>query len=175
LNLTAVVIVAAAVVVAAAVAAAGFRIAAAIQTARTDASDARALDLMALFAPAVAAGASDPRAILVWQPLAQAARQLFPEAFARIDAAAGGAFPFSKERLQAVHAQWTSDWLGWEQTHDAEYKLKAAIVEQEIAVAGATPVLRARLDAVEREKLALYQRRYEEYVRVSRALQTLLA
>jgi hypothetical protein len=32
---------------------------------------------------------------------------------------------------------------------------------------------RARLDAVEREKLELYQRRYEEYVRVSKALQSL--
>jgi hypothetical protein len=34
-------------------------------------------------------------------------------------------------------------------------------------------VIRARVEAVEREKLDIYQRRYEEYVRVSKALQTL--
>jgi hypothetical protein len=33
--------------------------------------------------------------------------------------------------------------------------------------------MRARLDAVEREKLETYQRRYEEYVRVAKALQAL--
>ena len=32
---------------------------------------------------------------------------------------------------------------------------------------------RARAEALEREKLALYQRRYEEYTRVAKALQTL--
>ena len=56
---------------------------------------------------------------------------------------------------------------------DAEYKLKAAVVEQELAAAGASPVLRGKLDAVEREKLDLYQRRYSEYVRVAKALQAL--
>jgi hypothetical protein len=162
-----------AVIVAAAVVAAGLWIAAAIQASRADAIGARALELLAMFAPAAGAAAADPRAILAWQPLARTARQLFPEAFVRIDAASGGAFPFSQDRIQAAHAQWTSDWLAWEQMHDAEYKLKAALVERDIAVAGATPVLRARLDAVEREKLGLYQRRYEEYVRVSKSLQTL--
>jgi hypothetical protein len=34
-------------------------------------------------------------------------------------------------------------------------------------------VLRAKLDAVEREKLDSYQRRYEEYVRIAKALQAL--
>ena len=86
---------------------------------------------------------------------------------------AGGAFPFSHDRLQSAHAQWTADWLAWERTHDAEYKLKAAVVEQDIAVAGSSAVLRARLDAVESEKLDLYQRRYQEYVRVAKALQAL--
>ena len=33
----------------------------------------------------------------------------------------------------------------------------------------------ARLDAVELEKLTLYQRRYEEYVQVAKALQSLAA
>jgi hypothetical protein len=34
-------------------------------------------------------------------------------------------------------------------------------------------VLRAKVDAIEREKLDAYQRRYEEYVRVAKALQAL--
>ena len=33
----------------------------------------------------------------------------------------------------------------------------------------------ARLDAIEREKLETYQRRYEEYIRVARALQAFIA
>jgi hypothetical protein len=129
---------------------------------------------MAMFAPAAAAAAADPRAILTWQPLARMARQMCPEEFKLIDQAAGGAFPFSRDRLQSAHAQWTADWLAWERTHDAEYKLKAAVVEQEIALAGTSAVLRARLDAVESEKLDLYQRRYQEYVRVAKALQALI-
>lgn len=166
-------IIVAALIVSAAVLAAAFRIATAVQASRPDPIRARALDLMAMFAPALNAAAGDPRAILVWQPLAQMARQMFPEAFTLIDQAAGGRFPFSHDRLQSAHAQWTADWLAWERCHDAEYKLKAAVVEQEIAAAGTSAVLRARLDALEREKLDLYQRRYQEYVRVAKALQAL--
>jgi hypothetical protein len=165
----------AALIVSAAIAWAGFRIARAIQESRPDPVRRRVLELLAIFAPAVNAAAGDPRAILVWQPLARIARQLFPEEFRLIDQAAGGPFPFSSDRLQSAHAQWTADWLAWERTHDAEYKLKAAVVEQEIAAAGTSGVLRARLDAVESEKLDLYQRRYGEYVRVAKALQALLA
>jgi hypothetical protein len=117
------------------------------------------------FAPAVGAGNIDPRAILAWEPLARTARTLLPEEFARIDRATGAAFPFSADRLQAAHAQWTADWLGWERTHDAEYKLKAAAVEDELARSDGSALVRARLDAVEREKLDLYQRRYAEYAR----------
>ena len=51
---------------------------------------------------------------------------------------------------------------------------QAAVVEQEIAALGTSSVLRARLDAVESEKLDLYQRRYQEYVRVAKALQALV-
>jgi hypothetical protein len=162
-----------ALIVSAAVLAAAFRIASATQAARPDATRARALDLMAMFAPALSAAADDPRAILVWQPLARMARQLYPEAFALIEQAAGGPFPFSQDQLQSAHARWTADWLAWERTHDAEYKLRAATVEQEIAVAGTSALLRARLDAIESEKLNLYQRRYEEYTRVAKALQAL--
>jgi len=160
--------------VSAAVVWAGLRIATAVQASRPDPTRARALELMAMFAPALSAADGDPRAILVWQPLARMARQMCPEAFALIDQAAGGAFPFSHDRLQSAHAQWTADWLAWERTHDAEYKLRAAVVEQEIAAAGTSAVLRSRLDAVEREKLNLYQRRYQEYVRVAKALQALM-
>ena len=57
---------------------------------------------------------------------------------------------------------------------DRIHELKAAAVEEELNRADSSPVLRARLDAVEREKLELYQRRYAEYVRVAKALQALV-
>jgi hypothetical protein len=164
----------AALLVSAAIVWAGVRIASAVQASRPEQGRARALELTAMFAPALSAAAGDPRAILVWQPLARMARQMYPDEFTLIDQAAGSAFPFSNERLQAAHAQWTADWLAWERSHDTEYKLKTAIVEQEIAAAGTSVVLRARLDAVESEKLDLYQRRYQEYVRVAKALQALI-
>ena len=131
------------------------------------------LEIVKVFAPAIDAAAGDPRAILVWEPLARTARQLFPEEFARIDRTSGTAFPFGADRIQSAHAQWTSDWLAWERTHDSEYKLKAAAVEEELSRTGGSPLLRARLDAVESEKLDRYQRRYAEYVRVAKALQAL--
>jgi hypothetical protein len=81
--------------------------------------------LLTLFAPALSATQQDPRAFLVWQPIATAARQLFPDEFARLDRAMGGRFPFSNERIEAAHAQWTADWLAWELAHDTEFKLKA--------------------------------------------------
>ena len=152
------------------------QIVAEMKAARQEASNTRAAALMQLFAPGLAAGAHDPRALLVWHPLAKMARQLWPSEFASLDRAAGGMFPFTKEQVQAAHAEWTADWLAWERTHDAAYKLKAAEIEREIGDAGAAaapPHVRARLDAIEREKLDLYQRRYQEYVRVSKALQAL--
>ena len=135
--------------------------------------ESRTLQVLTTFAPAVGACNADPRAILAWEPLARTARTLFPEEFARIDRATRAAFPFGADRIQAAHAQWTADWLGWERTHDAEYKLKAAGVEDELERSGGSALVRARLDAVEREKLDLYQRRYAEYVRVAKALQAL--
>ena len=136
-------------------------------------SSARVASLLALFAPALTAVQQDPRAFLVWQPMAKAARQLFPEEFAALDRAMGGRFPFTSERIEAAHSQWTADWLAWEHVHDTEYKLKAAVAEQELLAQGGTAVARARLDAVEREKLELYQRRYADYVRTAKALQAL--
>jgi len=126
-----------------------------------------------VFAPAVAAAYNDPRAYLVWQPIARTARQLFPAESAALDRAAGGAFPFTPDAIQAAHAQWTTDWLAWERAHDAEYKLKAAQAQAEFAASGGSDAARARADAIEREKLDLYQRRYAEYVRVAKALQAL--
>jgi len=118
----------------------------------------RAVHVVSLFSTGMAESQRDVRALLVWQPLAKTARQLWPEAFAALDGAAGATFPFSSEQLQDAHARWTAEWLAWERTHDADYKLKAALLEHEYP--GGGDVLRARLDGVEREKIDLYQRRY---------------
>ena len=152
------------------------QIVAEMKAARQEAAQTRAAALMQLFAPGAAAAAHDPRAMLVWHPLVRMARQLWPTEFGSLDRAAGGTFPFTKEQVQAAHAEWTADWLAWEHTHDAAYKLKVAEIERELgdgSAVSAPPHVRARLDAIEREKLDLYQRRYREYVRVSKALQAL--
>ena len=128
--------------------------------------------LLAMFAPGAAAAQQDPKHLLVWYPLAQAGRKLFPEAFKDLDTAAGGAFPFTKEQLKAAHARWTTEWLAWERAHDAEYSLKAAQVQDEIdrAVGPVSPLFRTRLAAIEQHKLERYQQRYEEYIRTAKAL-----
>lgn len=163
-----------ALVVAAAIVWAGVQMLRELKAARDEAAAGRTLALVQIFAPGLASAQSDPRAILTWQPLARTARQMFPTEFAAIDRAAGVTFPFSNEQLQAAHARWTADWLAWERSHDAEYKMRAAAVEHEMSASGGSPVIRARLDGVEREKLDLYQRRYEEYIRVAKALQAQL-
>jgi hypothetical protein len=134
--------------------------------------DAAIQQLLAVFGPATAAVQQDPRQLLVWYPLAQNSRRLFPDAFAELDRASGGTFPFTKEQIKSAHARCSSDWLAWERAHDAEYSLKAAQVEDEIARAGgqATPLLRTRVAAVEQQKLERYQQRYEEYVKTAKAL-----
>jgi hypothetical protein len=172
------IVVAAALIVAAVVHWAGRQIVAEMKAAREDAARTRTTALLQLFAPGIAASASDPRALLVWQPLASAARQMYPAEFAALDRAAGTTFPFNKEQLQAAHAEWTTDWLAWERAHDTEYKLKAAEIEHEFGsmnVAALPPMARARLDAVEREKLDRYQHRYQEYVHMAKALHALIA
>jgi len=154
------------------------QIVAELKSAREEAVQARAATLMQLFAPGLGVSAQDPRALLVWQPLATMARRMWPSEFTSLDRAAGGTFPFTKERLQAAHADWTADWLAWERAHDTEYKLRVAKLEHELGEASgaaASPFVRARLDAIEREKLDLYQRRYQEYVRVSKALDALIS
>jgi hypothetical protein len=169
------VIVVSALIVAAAIAWAAITIAGELRAGRGGAaSPDRIATLLSLFAPALIETQRDPRAFLVWQPIARAARQLFPQEFAAIDAATGHTFPFPAAMIEAAHAQWTADWLAWELAHDTEFKLKAAVAEHDVATQG-TPAARARLDAVEREKLDLYQRRYSEYVRTAKALQALTA
>jgi hypothetical protein len=49
------------------------------------------------------------------------------------------------------------------------------MIEHELGERISSPLGRARLDAVEREKLERYQRRYEEYTRTSKGLQALIA
>jgi hypothetical protein len=154
---------------------AGARIVRELAAVRDGAARARTLTILQLLAPALTAAQADPRALLVWAPIARTARALFPEEFARIDRAAGGTFPFDAERLQAAHDRWTADWLAWERAHDAEYKGKAAVAEVALALSGGGVAARVRADAIEREKLDLYQRRYEEYIRVAKALQELSA
>jgi hypothetical protein len=139
-----------------------------------NAAQERQLQLLALFAPGIAAASEDPRALLVWQPLASTARALFPDDFAAIERAAGTTFPFTREQIEAAHARWSTEWLAWERTHDADYKLKAAAAEEELRASPESMVLRTRLESVQREKLERYQRRYEEYTRVSKALKLLV-
>jgi hypothetical protein len=140
-----------------------------LREAREEARRARTLSIAALFAPAIAAVQDDPKALLVWHPIAAAVRKLFPDECASLDTSVGGTFPFSTDVVSSAHARWTADWLAWESNHDATYKMKTAAAAQEAD----GPAGRARLDAIEREKLDLYQRRYEEYIRVAKALQKL--
>jgi hypothetical protein len=146
-----------------------WRIAGEMQKSRHDAAMQR---LLATFAPAAAAAQQDPKQLLVWYPLAQASRRLFPEAFTALDAAAGAPFPFTKDQLKAAHARCSSDWLAWERAHDAEYALKIAEVQDAIdrAQGQASALLRTRLAAVEQQKLERYQQRYEEYIKTAKAL-----
>ena len=102
-------------------------------------------------------------------------RLLLPAECDALDKAAGGHFPFTTSQIEAAHARWTTDWLAWERAHDAEFKVKAAVAEQEIAASGGAADARGRLETIEREKLELYQRRYQDYVQVAKALQALTA
>lgn len=130
------------------------------------------LDLLALFGPSVARVQAEPRELVPWSQVATSARVLFPEAFRELDGASGGRFPFSAELIESVHARWTTQWLAWERDHDLEYKRRRAELEAELegALPARSSVLRARLAEVEQEKLLRYQERYEEYVRVGKAI-----
>jgi hypothetical protein len=160
-------------VVAVAIVWSGFRIAREMRAMRDEAARGRTLAIVQLLAPGLESAQTDPRALLVWQPVARTLRQLLPAEYETLDAAAAGPFPFTPQQIEAAHARWTADWLAWERAHDSEYKVKAAVAEQEIAASGGTAASRARLDAIEREKLELYQRRYQDYVQIAKALQSL--
>jgi hypothetical protein len=162
-----------AVVVAGAVAWAAVRIAHAVGESRAADQRTRSLELMMLFAPGIAAAADDPKAILTWQSMAVTARALFPAEFTSLDQASGGRFPFDVAIVEAAHARWSTDWLAWERTHDAEYKLRAQEIEDQGRMSANPALTRSRLEAVERERLDTYQQRYTEYVRVSKALHAL--
>jgi hypothetical protein len=168
-----VLILVAALIVAIAVAWAGGRVARELVP-RRGLDGAHIASLLTVFSAGMTAAAGDPRALLVWQPLATAARKLFPAEFTALDQAFGSAFPFPPEQIQSAHARWTTDWLEWERAHDGDCKLKAVAVEEELGDRAGSPYGRARLEAVEREKLEQYQRRYEEYTRVSKALKALM-
>jgi len=112
--------------------------------------------------------ARSPGSAARW-PLSQPRR---PRRRPKPSAREGTAFPFSRARLEAAHAQWTAEWLAWERSHDREYKRRAAEAEHQLALVP-SPDARLTLESIEREKLALYQRRYEEYVRVAKALDAL--
>jgi len=147
--------------------------------------DAIAAELLRLFGPVRETVQQNPKGLLTWYPLGRAARKMWPDVCRRLDETSGATFPFTREQVDAAHAQWTSSWLSWERHHDADYKLKAAVLERDLIAeerrAGAfdvergvlSPLGRARLESVEREKLERYQDRYEEYVRVAKALAAL--
>jgi hypothetical protein len=139
-------------------------------------SEAARHAMLSAFGSAQAAVHGDPTQLLTWYPLAQVARRLEPEAFASLDAAAGGTFPFTRDQVERAHAKVSSDWLAWEQAHDEEYRVKAAAAEQELASASAeaAALARARLQRIEHEKIERYQQRYEAYIRTAKALQALL-
>ena len=167
-------LVVAAIVVAAAVVWSALAIVNELRAQRVEAAASRKLDLLTLFSAGIAAVNADPRALLIWQPLAGTARTLYPNEFTALDRTSNGSFPFSLDQLQSAHARWTTEWLTWERAHDTEFKLKTAAAERDLKAPGAGAVERARFDTVEREKLELYQRRYEEYIRVAKALQLLI-
>jgi hypothetical protein len=132
--------------------------------------------MLGTFGPAQAAVQADPTLLLTWYPLATAARQLEPHAFAALDAATRGTFPFTREQVERAHAKVSSDWLAWEQAHDEEYRLKAAVAEHDLTRASgeAASLARARLDRIQHEKIERYQQRYEAYIRTAKALQALI-
>jgi hypothetical protein len=128
--------------------------------------------LLTTLAPAAARG--EPSDLLAWRATAGAVRKMFPEAVGDIERQTGEAFPFSHDVIDDAHARWTAEWLAWERRHDVEFKQRASALEAQLRDAGvSTPEGRARLAALDDEKLQAYQQRYEEYVRVGNGLTAL--
>ncbi|MCY4633074.1 MAG: hypothetical protein OXG04_00935 [Acidobacteria bacterium] len=121
-----------------------------------------------------AAARSEPRDLLAWRGAADTARRLFPEAVGAIERRTGEAFPFPHAVVDDAHARWTAEWLAWERRHDADFKQRANALDTDLRAAGDTPAgVRARLSALDDEKLQAYQERYEEYVRIGNGLAAL--
>jgi hypothetical protein len=139
-----------------------------VKEVRRSRDDATTVALLTLFAPAVGEAREDPRKLLAWQPAVSVARRLFGPAMARLDEAGRGGYPFTEADAREAHARWTTAWLAWERAHDEDCRLKAAAAEGRGGPEG-----RAALASIEREKLERYQQRYEEYVRVGKALKAL--
>ena len=133
----------------------------------------RQAQLLAFLAPALARVREDPAALVDWHRAADVTRALFPEDAAALDRAAGNRYPFTPADVQDAHARWSSAWLAWERANDIAYKTRLATLQSETARAGEA-VPRITLEALEQERLDVYQRRYADYVRVSKALQALL-
>ena len=130
------------------------------------------LRLAVTFAPAIANARKNPNAFVAWSGIARRVRKLFPEAFHQLDSAGNGRFPFSRDLIEAVHAQWTTEWLTWERQHDLEYKQRTQSLELESeGLEGrSSEIIRSRIEVIEQEKLQRYQERYEEYVRIGKAI-----
>ncbi|HEX2342609.1 MAG TPA: hypothetical protein VHI98_19165 [Vicinamibacterales bacterium] len=135
---------------------------------RRSREEATTMALLALFVPAVREAREDPKRLLAWEPAVAVARRLFGPAMARLDGAGRGGYPFTEADVREAHARWTTAWLAWERAHDEECRLKAVAAEMRGGAEG-----RAELAALERDKLQRYQQRYEEYVRVGKALKAL--
>jgi len=146
-----------------------------IHEARQRRRDAVLIGLLSSFGPAVVEGKRDPHSLVAWAEVARTARLVFPDAFCRLDNAAGGRFPFSPTSIDAAHARWTADWLAWERQHDLEYKNRANQAEGDVLATDreGSEELRSRLAAITQEKLQTYQDRYEHYVRVGKAIAAL--
>lgn len=128
--------------------------------------------LLTTLAPDAARG--EPRDLLAWRATADSIRRMFPDAVRDIERRTGEAFPFSHAVIDDAHARWTAEWLAWERRHDIEFKQRASALEAELQAAGGSTVAgRARLAALDDEKLQAYQQRYEEYVRVGNGLTAL--
>ena len=128
--------------------------------------------LLTSLAPAAALG--EPRDLLAWRDAAETARRMFPEAIKAIEKQTGEAFPFPHRVVDDAHARWTTEWLAWERRHDSDFKQRASALETELRATGDTPpTVRARLAALDDEKLQAYQERYEEYVRIGNGLAAL--
>ena len=149
-----------------------FGVFAVVATLRARRRDEQLFNVCATFGPPLERAQADPRVLLAWYPASCAMRRQFGDAFAALSADPSKPFPWGPADVEAAHARWTATWLEWERHQDAEYRVRTAGIELQLdqADASAIPELKTSLQRLEQEKLERYQRRYEEYVKVSRAL-----